>query len=496
MEVMKKSAALVVAFSLAASSVGAVLAASLPSALHVKSCTVGKAKLAAHCGTLEVFEDRAARSGRRIALHFIEVDAVHRSGRAIFWNPGGPGADDLSDLPFITDGQAVRELMALHDRYDLVFVDNRGTGLSAPIVCDIFPAAHPELYYRQQFPDGPLRACRAERAKDTNLNAYTTDNSADDLDDVRSALGYSKIVLDGGSYGTMFFLDYARRHPAHVESLVLLGVAPPGLYLIPLPDALGAQRAMAAVIHDCAADRVCHRNFPLFGAHFAALIARLDRGSVTVPVKNPAGKGMRQIPLAKAVVVESFRYTLYAAEGAAYLPYIVEQSYQKKYGPLSQLVELTTTAFSRGLGMGLNLSVTCAEDIPFITESAIGRSSVGTFEGDLRVRSQQRACGIWNVRRAPAAFVTPVRSTAPILMISGADDPATPPEYGRAALRYLPNARQIIIAHAGHDNESACTDALIVQFVRAGSARHLTGTSCAASTQRPPFATSMKGLGT
>ena len=138
---------------------------------------------------------------------------------------------------------------------------------------------------------------------------------------------------------------------------------------------------------------------------------------------------------------------------------------------------------------GLNLSVTCAEDIPFITEADVTRYSAGTFEGDARVRAQQRACKIWNVDPAPASFVEPVRSDAPILMISGSDDPASPPQYARQAIAYLPNARIMLVPGASHDSDlPPCVDTTIVAFVRARSAAGLDLTKCAAKYRRPPFA--------
>jgi pimeloyl-ACP methyl ester carboxylesterase len=79
-------------------------------------------------------------------------------------------------------------------------------------------------------------------------------------------------------------------------------------------------------------------------------------------------------------------------------------------------------------------------------------------------------------------------------MISGADDPTTPPIYGTEALAFIPNGRQLIIPNASHDTELACADALIVKFVHTQDAKALDATKCIASARRPPFATSMQGL--
>ena len=143
------------------------------------------------------------------------------------------------------------------------------------------------------------------------------------------------------------------------------------------------------------------------------------------------------------------------------------------------MVNVVTFGFAQIVAAGLNLSVTCAEDIPFITESDVATTSANSFEGDLRVRAQQQACRIWSVRPVPASFDEPVRSDAPILMISGSDDPTSPPQYAQRALPYLPNARILLIKNAGHGTETPCSDALIVAFVRAQSARGLDLTRCA-----------------
>jgi pimeloyl-ACP methyl ester carboxylesterase len=481
-----------------ASSAPAATAAPLlgpqPDQLDIKPCAIGKSHTAARCGTFTVLADEATQSGWLIALNFVILPAKHDTNRAIFWNPGGPGASATFYAPFIADGDFEGEINALRDQYDVVFVDNRGTGLSHPFACDLYSTEHPELYYRQLIPDAPLRKCRDRLIANTDLSDYGTDIAADDLESLRSALGYPKIVLDGGSYGTEFFLDYARRHPEHVESIVLQGVAPPHFLIIPLQDARGAQQAFENLASACEADKTCSAIFPDFRAHFVALTHRFDAGPVKMTVMNAATHARVSVSLSKEVFADRIRQSMYSEDVASYVPFAAERAYRRDYAPLAELVEFATDNFGRGLDIGLNLSVTCAEDIPFITPADIARTTAGTFEGDARVRAQQHACAIWNVRPAPAAFQDPVHTTAPVLMISGADDPTTPPIYGTEALAFMPNGRQLIIPNASHDSELACADALIVRFVRTRDAKALDASKCIGSARRPPFATSMKGL--
>jgi pimeloyl-ACP methyl ester carboxylesterase len=451
-------------------------------------CVVGPTKKPALCGTFDVYEDRTAERGRTIPLKLIVVRATKPSGRAIFLNPGGPGASAVEQAPFIA-GTSGNPFAELRGRYDLVLVDVRGTGGSAPLDCGLYPPARPATWFAQLFPDAALRACREASANKANLDQYTTDITADDLEDLRAALREDRVVLYGGSYGTMLYLDYIRRHPAHVESAVLEGVAPPGFFVIPLEYARGAQVALDRVIADCAADHACHAHFPALKAHVAALLHRFDRGPLRVRIRNLATKNFETVALSKEVFADRLRQAMYSAQGAAVVPLVLEHAYRGDDVPLGALVQQVTRGFA-GVAMGLNLSVTCAEDIPFITEADVARTSAHTFMGDTRVRAQQHACAIWNVRPVSRAFMEPVRSDVPILMISGADDPASPPQFGRAALRYLPNARQILIPHASHQTELPCADRLIVAFVRSRSAKKLDAAACAASARRPPFATS------
>jgi pimeloyl-ACP methyl ester carboxylesterase len=462
--------------------------------LHEAPCRVGKKNLAAICGTYVVYEDRAANSGRTIALKFIVIEAAHPSNRAIAFNPGGPGSSSTEFAGDLADGNLLKSISTLRDRYDILLLDNRGTGGSAPLECDFTPVALPQLYFTRQWPDDLVRECRAKLARYANLGLYTTSIAVDDLNDLRDALGYPKLVLYGGSYGTRFYLAYARQHPDSVESLVLQGVAPPHFLILPLEDAQGAQTAIDGLIAACSSDPECKKHFPNFGKQFAVVVARFDRGTVRVPLRNADTKTFATIALSKEVFTDRLRQLLYDPDGAAYVPYIIQRAYLGDYAPLATVVDLVARGFAND-GNGLNLSIACAEDIPFITESAVRATSADSFEGDLRVRAQQRACSLWNVAPVAANFVDPVRSDAPILMISGTDDPATPPKYAREALPYLPNARILSIRGGTHDTETPCIDDAIVAFVRSGSAKGLSLDRCSSVYRRPAFATSLAGLG-
>jgi pimeloyl-ACP methyl ester carboxylesterase len=444
------------------------------------------------CGTFGVYENRAGQSGRVIELGVIVLKAQHPSHRAIAFIAGGPGESTIPFASAIADGQLEPELLNLRDRYDLLFTDDRGMGRSHPFDCQFAPPDDPAAYFRQLWPDQVLSACRTKSLATHDLSRYNTDNTVDDLDELRAALGYPKLVLNAGSYGTMFSLVFMRRHAENVESAVLLSVAPPGF--LPLPGAPdGAQTALNDLIVQCRQDSTCHRNFPNFAQRFNTITQRLGSGTLPVPVENSVTKRVETVALSKEVFVDQLRHVLYSPYGAAYVPYIIERAYRRDYAPLGRMIQSTSQAFANDLNDAANLSYTCADWMPFLDPVQVRWAQQHSFTGDLRIRAQQHACAIWNVPAMPPSFNEPVRSNVPVLMILSSNDPGTPAKYGEAALRYLPNGREVLVKGGGHSVFTACTDKLILQFVRAASAKGLNVSQCRSSYKAPPFATSMKG---
>ncbi len=459
--------------------------------LHLKPCTQGRHREPALCGTFGVYENRAAHRGRIIHLNLVLVKAAHPTHHAITWIEGGPGAAAVPDAPFITDGLFEKEMHALHGTYDMLFVDSRGMGGSNATHCDVAPASNPAAYFAQLWPDKLLSACHAAYLARANPNYYNTNNAVDDLNDVRAALGYPKLVLDGGSYGTFEALVYMRRHPETVESALLDGVDPPHFDALPgAPD--GAQNAINDLIVKCRKDASCNAHFPHFAQNFQALIARFNNGSVPVRLKNKHLKKPQTIELAKEVFVDHLRQAMYSPDIAAYIPYVVEQAHNGNTAPLATMIDTTARVFSGELDMATNLSYMCADAMPFLDPATVQAAASHSFAADLRIRAEQHACTIWAVSPMPSSFNDPVRSSVPTLLMNGTDDPATPIASAQAELHYLSNAKLLVVRGAGHGVESPCTDRVAIAFLRARSVRGLDVNRCTATFTQPKFATSMK----
>lgn len=455
-------------------------------ALELQPCRLPNRKDKARCGTYEVFEDRETKSGRKIALNLLLLPAlsVRPVPDPVFFLAGGPGQGAVGAAK--TYGSDF--MSEVRRRHDIVIIDQRGTGESNPLHCDLYgDKSDMQAYFAPLFPADKLRSCRTELEKIANLKLYTTSIAIDDFDEVREALGYKRINLVGGSYGTTAAFIYLRSHPKQVRSMVLQGVTTPN-FKLPLPYAQGAQSALDRLIEDCEADVSCQKAFPNFQTSLTAVIARLEDQPVNLELPNYITKKPQRVAISRESFLDSLRLMLYSTDFASMIPLLIQQAYQGDFVPFGKLAFLLNRAFTEQLDLGTYLSVTCAESIPFITEQEITSTTAGTFLGDSRVRAQIAACGLWPRGNVPSDFMDPIASDVPVLMISGGLDPATPPRFGAAAAPYLRNSRQLVIRNASHLFNSKHVDRLVAQFISKGTAQGL-NTAFAKTIRRPPFAT-------
>lgn len=452
--------------------------------LSLEPCSLPGLAGESRCGTYEVFEDRAAKSGRTIKLKIVVFKALGKSPApdAIFALHGGPGAA-ATELIGLAHGGI---LGTIRQDHDLVFIDQRGTGGSGALMCDV--GDNPQdlaTFFGDILPRDKVRACRQKLEGAADLRLYTTPIAMDDLEDIRAALGYEKIDLFGLSYGTFAAQIYMRRHPAHVRSAFLVGVATPDVKQ-PLLFPRSAQHAMDLLFTDCAADALCRSSFPNLQKEFEAVLARFDQGPMTMDLINPVTRKHEQVKVARSSFVEHIRLAMYSTGTQRFVPLSIHRAFANDYLPFEELaVELNTGS---RVARGMYFTVTCSEGVRFITDQDVVKETQGTFVGPDRVKRHMEACQDWPKGDIPPGYIDPVKSDAPVLMISGEVDGSSPPWYGERALKFLPNGRQLKIRYLGHQSDGACLRNIFRSFITAGSAKGL-DTSCTEAIRRPPFAT-------
>lgn len=454
--------------------------------LQLSPCDITGIQGKAKCGDLEVFENRATRKGRKIKIKVLVVPATGSSPLPdpLFYIPGGPGQSAVEDAAGVAG-----QLATIRQRRDLVFIDQRGTGGSNPLNCTLFDQKDPQSYFGYFFPLNDVRKCREELERVADLKLYTTPIAMDDLDDVRRALGYERINVLGGSYGTRASLVYLRQHGDHVRTITLHGVVPTDDFM-PFDFARRNERALDGVIAECAADEACHKAFPNLSEEKKAMLARLLQGPIEVKL-NDTGDQTAKVKLPRDLAAEAVRYMLYSTAGASQVPLFIHQAAAGNYVPLAEAAltfrhDLVSTGSN-----GMYLSITCAEDLPWIPSKDATRLAEGTFLGDYRYRQQNEACRLWPRATVPADYSKPVRSAAPVLILTGQWDPVTPPSNGDEAARYLPNSKHVVVPHGGHGFSGLdgldCIDTLVNQFIDTANAKDL-NTSCVVGIKRRGFA--------
>src|SRR5262245_11726118 len=442
---------------------------------------------AALCGKVEVFEDRKARTGRKIPLNIVVIPAASssRAPDPVFWLHGGPGAA-ATGLAGEANGGF---LGPLRSRRDLVFVDQRGTGESNGLGCELGDdPADMQSFFGPLFPREKVRACRQKLEQVANLKLYTTPIAMDDLDEVRTALGYDKVNLVAASYGTIAALVYMRRHPEHLRAVFLAGVANTNVRQ-PLPFAAAAQHAMELLFVDCAAAAECGKSFPNPREIFLTVLKRFEGGPVNAKLTNPITRQPQSISITRGNFVERIRLLLYTTESACYLPWIIHRANQDDFLPF----EAISMHYNPGgiLARGMYLTVTCSESVPFITEEDIRKETRNTFVGDYRVRAHLEACKEWTKGDIPRSYIDPVDSSVPVLMISGELDGSVTPKLAADAIAHLPRGRQVKIRHYGHQIDDECIWRMLSDFIDTAAAEKV-DTSCAEKIRRPSFPKEMQ----
>jgi pimeloyl-ACP methyl ester carboxylesterase len=454
--------------------------------LELKPCEVKGVK-DARCGTYEVFENRAKKSGRKISLKILVFPATgtERAPDPYIYIPGGPGSSATEDAPYLVESFA-----KIREHRDLLFIDQRGTGGSNPLDCVLFDPQNPQSYLGYFFPLESVRKCRSELEPKADLTLYTTSIAMDDFDEVRAALGYEKLNLFGASYGTRAALVYLRQHPQRVRTVTLQGVSPTNHHM-PVDFAQQTERALQGVLAECTTDPVCGKSFPNVQKDAQLVLERLIKGPIEVGVRTSAEGSRSKVMLSRDLAAEAIRYMLYQSGAASQIPLILSQAAQGDFGPLAEAALRYRRNIVATGSNGMYLSVTCAEDLPWIKEGVGERLAANTFLGDYRLRQQREACALWPRAMISTDYAKPISSDVPVLIFTGEWDPVTPPSNGDAAARQLKNSLHIVVPHGGHGfgglDGLDCIERLGNQFVESGSVKSL-DTACVKSIKRKAWA--------
>lgn len=442
-------------------------------------------RLPAQCGHLTVPENPQDPSGRQIELRLAVVPAVSRSPAPdpLFFLTGGPGQAATESYL-----QLASAFDRINQKREIVLVDQRGTGGSNPLECQALDDAGEESDTAyEQF----LKTCLENLKADPRF--YTTPIAMQDLDRVREALGYEQINLYGLSYGTRAALTYISLYPEHVRTAILDGVVPQDEVLGPgvAPD---AQRALDRLLARCQESPACQAAFPDLAGEFSSLQDDLAGQPVEVELEDPISGELVSQKFDRQQFSTAVRLLSYAQETVSLMPLLFDTAYQRgDFGPLAAQYRIVAGSLRDSISNAMGYSVLCSEDFPFIDLQAAEQLAQGTYYGDQEIQNLKKICSIWPAGEIPADFHEPVRSDLPVLLLSGENDPVTPPENAERAAQTLSNSLSLVAGGQGHNViYRGCLPNLAFDFIEAGSLDGLDA-SCVQQIVASPFFINFNG---
>ena len=413
----------------------------------------------AECRVLMVAENPEDPRSRKIPIRYALLKATGPSPKpeAVLLFSGGPGAASTEMVEFVKQGP----LAAIRQVRDFVLVDQRGSGGSNPLMCPAALKQHPERAFGTLFPPVAIKECQARLPAHADLTRYTTDYAIGDIELIRQALGYPKLILYGGSYGTRIAQAYARRYPDRTKALILDGVVPFD-FSLPLSYAATLQESI---------DRLIARNdsLPRLREQWNSLVARFREKPVQVTVTPRSGA-----PVKVGMSLGDFGY---AVRGVLYRVDLSQQL-------AARIAEAASTGnldwfagryysraadFEEDFADGLHLGAVCNEELVWIKDTDIGPATSGSFIGTYLVDEYRAACRGWPKAKVAPDFQRPLTASIPTLLVSGLFDPVTPPRVADRVAKHLPKVLHIVDSSGHHGSAFGCARPATMHVFREGT---------------------------
>ena len=406
-------------------------------------------KVESEFGTLLVPENRSNPQSNLIEVAFVRFKSTAKNpGPPIVYLAGGPGGSGIGTAY----GSRFPLFMALREIADVIAYDQRGTGYSKPnlgcydrlaVPLDAAPSREAGL--------AELRAASkncAEYWRDVqrvDLNGYNTNESADDLEDLRKALGANQISLWSISYGTHLAFATLRRHPTSIHRAILAGIEGPD-HTYKLPSNIQKHlEDLAAVIK---ADPEIGKEIPDFLGLMKSVFDRLDAQPETVEVVDPRTKQKVKVIVNKFVmqfiVANNIGTTVTANFPALF--------YRASKGDFTNPAQVWLGQSGSVIGNAMSYMMDCASGQTAARRARIAREAKGTLLEDIFNLPFPDVCQAWNAPDLGDEFRSPLRSDVPVLFISGTLDARTPISNAEEYLTGFTKGTHMIIEGAVHSD--------------------------------------------
>ncbi|MBL4639824.1 MAG: alpha/beta fold hydrolase [Kordiimonadaceae bacterium] len=443
-------------------------------------------------GYITVSEVRSKPDSNKIRVAFMQIYSKSKTpSTPIFRFHGGPDneaqlaermpftfLDDVdfsgSDTSPITVKYDIAYLY--HSRYldfaDLVLMDDRGMGLSKPLLhCPRSPEPMDLMKERAEshrLLTGVLEECRTHfEAIGVDFAGYNLPEIAEDIEALRVSLGFNKIALHGGSFGTQTALAYLKKYDANVTAASLVGIE--GLdatYDIPSEIQIATEQAI----------KIANAN-----PDVAAMMPKGDMGYAIKQIyadleKNPqiytiqpkgsepfdvpfTARAARLLLIANGLVLNRGDGPFARSAGTSRIPPLVAAMYHKAYEGIAGIIEKNYEGF-RGM-VSLNAAANVIDCASGIDSNRLARLYTDTENPDdvmlgalayvgLQERNPGPLCHVWGIKTLGADFRAPFKTNVPLLILNGNFDGITPMGNAQRLHDTMPNSRLIVVENSGH----------------------------------------------
>ena len=393
---------------------------------------------------------------------------------------GGPGTSAVS-----LAWQYLRFFYAVQKSRDILFIDQRGTGKSAPFNCasvSDLDQTQPSAQLVAAMNKTLIQCAETYNTPTQPLSAITTRQAALDIESVRTQLGYTQLNLWGSSYGTRVAMEYQQLFPQAIRTVIVDGVAP-GAIALPRHAEHDAAHALQQLFIACEAQPACLETFGDLNKKWQQVIKHLTKTPTTAQLHHPRTQEALTITVTAALASNWVRFALYNRELSALLPMAINAAFAHDYRPLSNLAQIASDSVNDGMSYGMHAAILCAEDsqaphIPRTThtnQQGLTPSVMPPMPFS-ELNDLSPACKAMpkNTEDTIKTLFTPITSDTPTLITSGQFDPVTPPFWGEWASQNMTQAKHIIV-EGGHHGVSGigCMPKIIAHFIESASVENL-----------------------
>ncbi len=422
-------------------------------------------KLPAELGRIKVPENRSRADGKTIDLAFMRLKSTAKNpGPPLVLLAGGPGGSGIAEA-----GIFFHIFEPLLEFGDIIALEQRSAGQSRPyLACMVKGFESDSLVSREnmlRYTVDYFRPCAESwRAKGIDFSAYNVKESADDVDDLRKALGAEKINLWGFSYGTQLGFTVIRRHQQNINRAILAGVEGPN-DTRKLPSKI--QKHFEDINRLVKADPAWSKLIPDFLALMKSVHEQLDRQPAAVEIMNRQTKQKSKVMVGKFALQVMIGIDVGDTKDIARFPALYYSISKGDYTLLARETQSLQDRITAPAPWAMIFSMDCASGATKERDRKIKSEVTNSLLGDAINFPWPQICEIWGSPDIGDDARTPVKSKVPTLFISGSLDGRTPISNSQELRKGFPNSELFIVDDAGHEDvfSPPATRQAIIEFL-------------------------------